>query len=75
MSGKYHVKAFCIGCSLCGETAGSNFKIDYEEGLSYIIKQPETSEEELLCLKAMESCPTGAIGNNGIESSNERGKS
>jgi ferredoxin len=70
---KYYIAASCIGCSLCSETAPGNFQMDYEDGFGYVIKQPETPAEESLCLKAMASCPTSAIGNNGMKSSNNRG--
>jgi ferredoxin len=34
-------------------------------GHTYVLKQPETPEEEALCKEAMEGCPVEAIGNDG----------
>jgi ferredoxin len=61
VSGKYFVIDICIGCSLCFETAPSNYRMNYEEGYGYVCKQPASVEEEALCLKAMQSCPASAI--------------
>ena len=32
---------------------------------SFVYKQPETPEEEVLCKDAMDNCPVEAIGNDG----------
>ncbi|MDM8514643.1 ferredoxin [Desulfobacterales bacterium HSG16] len=69
ISGRYYVEKDCIGCTLCAETAGENFKINSAEELffehSYVFKQPDTEEQEALCNEAMENCPASAIGNDG----------
>lgn len=64
VSGKYYVDTECIDCNLCSEIAPDNFRVNEEEGHDYVYKQPESEEEEL-CLEAMEACPVEAIGNDG----------
>jgi ferredoxin len=41
--------------------------MNLDEGYDFVFKQPETQEDEALCLKAMQSCPADAIRNNGPE--------
>ncbi|MBF0289058.1 MAG: ferredoxin [SAR324 cluster bacterium] len=65
VAGPYYVDEECIDCSLCSEIAPDNFRINEEAGHDYVYKQPATSEEEDLCIEAMESCPVEAIGNDG----------
>ncbi|MEI6774452.1 MAG: ferredoxin [bacterium] len=48
----------CIGCSMCADVAKTIFKVD---GLSKVIKQPETPEEETACIQAIDMCPVKAI--------------
>lgn len=60
--GAFYVDDSCIDCDMCLATAPENFKRDQEHGYSYIAKQPESDEERVLCLQAMEDCPVGAIG-------------
>lgn len=64
-AGKYYVDAQCIDCDLCRETAPDNFTRSDDMGFSYVSKQPQDDEESALCLQALESCPCGAIGNDG----------
>ncbi len=63
--GKFYVDEECIDCSLCSEIASDNFAVNFEEGHDYVYKQPETQEEEALCLEAMDACPVEAIGDDG----------
>jgi ferredoxin len=63
--GRYYVDNQCIDCDLCRCTAPANFVRHEEGGYSYVVKQPESADEEKLCLEAMEGCPVEAIGNNG----------
>jgi ferredoxin len=63
--GKYYVDSQCVDCDSCRETAPDNFKRDEDGGISYVFKQPESSDEEALCKEAKEGCPTEAIGDNG----------
>ena len=64
-SGKLYVDDQCIDCDLCRETAPENFTRNEDGGYSYVYKQPENSEEEDLCLEALEGCPVEAIGDDG----------
>jgi ferredoxin len=66
--GIFYIIETCIGCSLCYEISPRNFRMNIEEGYDYVLKQPETQEEEVLCLKAMQSCPADAIRNDGLGS-------
>jgi ferredoxin len=38
-----------------------------EQGYDYVFKQPETPEEETLCIKARDSCPMDAIRDDGLD--------
>ena len=48
----------CIGCGICEGIAGSLFKV---EGVSKVIKQPETEQEYKEAKDAMAACPVAAI--------------
>ena len=63
--GRYYVDTQCIDCDLCRETAPANFTRNDEVCFSYVLKQPETPEEETLCHDAMDNCPVEAIGQDG----------
>jgi len=63
--GAFYVDSNCIDCDLCRETAPDNFDRDEDEGVSFLIKQPENDEEEELCREALEECPVEAIGDDG----------
>ncbi len=63
--GKFYVDSSCIDCDLCRETAPSIFGRDDDEGVSYVLKQPETDEETAAAVEAMEGCPVEAIGDDG----------
>jgi len=65
VAGRFYVDDQCIDCDLCRETASANFTRDDDGGHTYVVKQPETPEEEALCKEAMEGCPVEAIGNDG----------
>lgn len=60
--GRFYVDATCIDCDLCRETAPANFARLDDEGYSFVIRQPETPEEEGACHSALEECPVEAIG-------------
>jgi ferredoxin len=66
--GVFYIVETCIGCSLCYEISPWNFRMNIEEGYDYVVKQPETREEQALCRKAMQSCPADAIRNDGLGS-------
>jgi ferredoxin len=63
--GKYYVDETCIDCDACRATAPDNFKRNDDAGYSYVFKQPESPEENQLCVDAMEGCPTESIGDDG----------
>ncbi len=63
--GKYYVDKMCIDCDVCRDTAPKNFTRYDENGYSVVYKQPETSEEIVLCEEALEACPVEAIGDDG----------
>jgi ferredoxin len=65
--GKFYVNESCIGCTLCHETAPGHFIANDEQGYDYVFKQPETPEEETLCMKAKEACPIDAIQDDGLD--------
>ncbi|MDR1435840.1 MAG: ferredoxin [Puniceicoccales bacterium] len=63
--GAYYVDDNCIDCDLCREIASGIFKREDSGGYSYVLRQPENDGENRLCREALESCPAGAIGNDG----------
>lgn len=63
--GKYYNDLTCIDCDLCREIAPRVFTRDDDEGLSYVWKQPVTSEEIAAAEVARRSCPTETIGDDG----------
>jgi ferredoxin len=63
--GKYYVDDQCIDCDACRTEAPKNYTRNNESGYSFVIKQPETPEEEEQCKAAMEACPVEAIGEDG----------
>ena len=63
--GRFYVDEDCIDCDLCRQSAPNNFTRNEEKGYSYLVKQPETPEEEKQCKEAMEGCPVEAIGSDG----------
>lgn len=65
VTGKYYNDLSCIDCDLCREIAPEFFTRDDDEGLSYVWKQPVTSEEIAKAEEARVSCPTDTIGNDG----------
>lgn len=65
IKGAYYVDKDCIACDACCLTAPLNFKINEEDGHSFVFKQPTTEEEKEQCLEALEVCPVEAIGDDG----------
>ena len=63
--GKWYVDDTCIDCDLCNDLAAKNFKGNDDEGHSLVFKQPEGEEELKQSQEAKESCPVGAIGDDG----------
>lgn len=67
VKGKFYVDEQCIDCDLCRETAPDFFSRNEDGGYSFVHKQPETPEDEELCMEALEGCPVEAIGDDGDE--------
>ena len=65
VDGKYYVDENCIDCDVCRQTAPDNFGHNEDEGFAFVMKQPESEDEEELCKEALESCPVEAIGDDG----------
>ena len=63
--GRFYVDGQCIDCDLCRQTAPLNFERNDREGYSYLVRQPETTEEADLCREALDECPVEAIGDDG----------
>lgn len=63
--GIYYVDDQCIDCDLCREIAPNNFTRGpavHGYAYTYVYKQPENDLEKDECEKAMEDCPSRAIG-------------
>lgn len=67
--GKYYIdQNTCLCSDACAYTAPNIFSYDIDSNLGYYVaKQPENSEEELLCQEAMRDCPVEAISDDGEE--------
>lgn len=63
--GRFYVDKSCIDCDLCRDIAPDFFARDNDTARSKIIKQPISEEEVDECIEAMDSCPVGAIGDDG----------
>jgi ferredoxin len=59
------VDTTCALCRLYLEEAPNLLKYIKDETAVYFLKQPETSEEMDAAQRAMDVCPTLAIGNDG----------
>jgi ferredoxin len=63
--GHWYVDTSCSLCRLCLEEAPNLITYTRDETAVHFSKQPETPEETAAALRAMEVCPTLAIGNDG----------
>lgn len=63
--GRYYNDTTCIDCDQCREIAPAFFTRDEEEGNTYVHRQSITPTEIELAEKALYSCPTETIGNDG----------
>jgi ferredoxin len=61
--GEWYVDTSCALCRLCLEEAPN--LLTYDETAVHFFKQPETPEEINAAQRAMDVCPTLAIGNDG----------
>ncbi len=64
--GLYYVDDQCIDCDLCRERMPDIFVRNDEGGHSYVRRQPVNEDEIAICEEARDSCPTEAIGNDGV---------
>jgi len=63
--GAWYVDATCTMCRTCLEEAPALLKTNDDETAVYFSKQPEGDAETAAAQRAMEVCPTLAIGNDG----------
>jgi ferredoxin len=63
--GRWYVDTSCALCRLCLEEAPNLLSYTSEETAVYFSKQPETPEEIAAAERAMDICPTLAIGDDG----------
>jgi ferredoxin len=63
--GPWYVDTSCALCRMCLEEAPNLITYNRDETAVHFFKQPETAEEGDAAQRAMEVCPTLAIGNDG----------
>jgi ferredoxin len=63
--GPWYVDNTCTPCRVCLEEAPNLLKYNDDETYVYFYKQPENEEETGAAQRAMDVCPTLAIGNDG----------
>ena len=63
--GPWYVDATCTMCRTCLDEAPNLLKTNEDETAVYFFKQPENDEETGAAQRAMDVCPTLAIGNDG----------
>lgn len=54
------IECDCIGCGLCTQVAPDFFDLNEDEK-SFVKRQPGTTQEEMNCQEAADSCPGQAI--------------
>lgn len=61
-SGKFYIDKTCAFCSVCMDEAPDNIK-ESEDGDHCIVSKQPASDDEVEAMKAaIDSCPTGSIG-------------
>lgn len=65
VAGRYYVDASCIDCDQCRAEAPQFFARDDGKGISFVLRQPATSEEVALVEDIISSCATSSIGSDG----------
>jgi ferredoxin len=63
--GPWYVDTTCTPCRVCLDEAPNLLKYNEDETAVYFFKQPEGDEETGAAQRALEVCPTLAIGNDG----------
>jgi ferredoxin len=63
--GQWYVDTSCALCRMCLEEAPNLITYNRDETAVHFFKQPETPEEIEAAQRAMDVCPTLAIGNDG----------
>jgi ferredoxin len=63
--GQWYVDTSCALCRMCLEEAPNLITYNRDETAVHFFKQPETPEETAAAERAMNVCPTLAIGNDG----------
>ena len=66
VDGPVYVDTQCIYCGLCVEFAPSIFRKVAGEEYATVYQQPSTPEEISACAEAIEGCPYGCIGDDGV---------
>ena len=65
VAGPWYVDTTCTPCRVCLDEAPNLLKYNEDETAVYFFKQPEGDEENAAAQRALEVCPTLAIGNDG----------
>ncbi len=63
--GPWYVDMTCTPCRVCLDEAPNLLKYNDDETYVYFYKQPENEEETAAAQRALDVCPTLAIGNDG----------
>ena len=62
VAGRFYVDSSCIDCDQCRTEAPEFFGRDTENGTSYVMRQPVTSDELAEVQAAATNCATASIG-------------
>ena len=65
--GKWYVDDSCTPCRVCLEEAPNLIRLNEDETYTYFFRQPANAQENAEAQRAMDVCPTLAIGNDGDE--------
>lgn len=63
--GKYYIDHNCVPCGDCMAEAPMLLQYTKDESKAFFHRQPNTPEEEEAARKAMDMCPSEAIGDDG----------
>ena len=63
--GKWYVDQTCTPCRVCVDEAPTLLQYRDDESAVFFVKQPADADEEGAAQRAMDVCPTLAIGNDG----------